>query len=208
MNTLEKQIATILEAELNQPATTREEIETAAKKIAALLEPHEDMLTAAAKLEANTTRTLMEMLAATILATLIEEQGGGRANIRYSPASMDHMMKNYTFTAEKEGMVTNVRIKLREDSHLFKTHEAAETWTKGIPEDPTGAKPQAEPKEHTRPKWAIRSQGQLWEMKDMEDARTCLDSYLKYDPTAHVENRHCMHLACPSTGCTELTSGN
>lgn len=218
MSILKAQISRILKVGLspfmnvgNTDAMAAAE-ESVIDKLVALCEPNTNMMVAAASLEAETTELLMQMHAATILATLLEEEGGGRANISYSPLSMDHMMKHYTFTAEKTDMITTVRISLREDSSL----NTEEGWREpsnrhGVmqqDESPAGALPQAEPKVHDRPLWMIRSNGELWRMMDRRDAERQLPNYIAHDPTAVLENRHCDHLFCPSTGCTKEVTSN
>lgn len=222
-----KQIADIFRGELKSSPIGPDEhkIQAAAEKIAELTKSDSLMLTAAAALENEVTSTLMDMLAATILATLIEEQGGGRANISFSPNSMNHMTKHYTYDVTTDGLTRTVAIAMREDSPLRHDMEA---WTEdsnrhGVAlqdEDPTGAKPQAEPKVHDRPVWAVRTsifndienewQPALRNCHDRADAeRQCL-AITKRDPerSSHVENRYCLHPECPSTGCnmTEATS--
>ena len=213
----EKQIADIIRAELNQRPSqaTPENIEAAAAKIAAALPDYNQIAVTAAALENEVTSTLMDMTVATVLATLIEEEGGGRSNIGISPLSMDHMMKHYIYEVRNEGMIRHVSIKLREDSNL--QDEAA--WREpsnrhGVmhqDEDTANAKPQAEPKVHDRPVWAVRywcatGDGFRPELKkcvDREDAERVVRGYHDDDgrPDATIENRYCLHPDCPSTGC-------
>lgn len=207
-----KQIADIIRAELNQHPSqaTPENIESAAEKIAAALPDYNQIAVTAAALENEITSTLMDMSVATVLATLIEEEGGGRSNIGISPLSMDHMMKHYIYEVRNEGMIRHVSIKLREDSNL--QDEAA--WREpsnrhGVmhqDEDTANAKPQAEPKVHDRPVWAVRDGAGLHEMPDEDAAKAFV--LKSVDPIAAVENRYCLHQDCPSTGCNhaEATS--
>ena len=64
-----------------EPGAMQESIRKAAEKIAELMKSDHTMLLAAQSLENEVTSTLMDMLAATILSTLIEEEGGGRSPI-------------------------------------------------------------------------------------------------------------------------------
>lgn len=190
-----------------------EAIDTVAEKIAALVSD-DGAPVAAAQLENEITSTLMDMTVATVLATLIEEEGGGRSNIGISPLSMDHMMKHYLYEVRNEGMIRHVSIKLREDSNL--QDEAA--WREpsnrhGVmhqDEDTANAKPQAEPKVHDRPVWAVRSplEACLYECADQAQAEETLRKTLPIDRLATIENRFCLHSDCPSTGCNhaEATS--
>lgn len=206
---LTKQIADIIRAELRVD-NSADTIESTAAKIEALLPDYNAILVSSAALENEITSHLMDMLAATLLATLIEEEGGGRSNISYSPLSMDHMMKHYDFTVENDGLIRTVRISLKPDSDLTDESKWREPSNRhGVmhqDEDPTGAKPQAEEHVHNRPIWAIRANDALWRMADQADAGRLLPNYLQGDPTAHIENRFCLHKECPSTGCNEVTS--
>lgn len=188
-------------------------ITAAAEKIAELSKSDAEMLTAAAALENEVTSTLMDMLAATILATLIEEEGGGRSNISFSPNSMNHMTKNYTYSVTTEGLTRTVAIEMREDSPLRHDHDAWEAPSNrhGVAlqdEDPTGAKPQAEAHVYDRPLWAVKGAGRLRNCHDRKDAETQCVSLMERNPEEiyTVENRYCLHWECPSTGCNEKDS--
>lgn len=204
-----KQIADIIRDEHRAHNGADRFIETAAEKIAELTDDN-GATVAAAMLENEVTSTLMDMTVATVLATLIEEEGGGRSNIGISPLSMDHMMKHYIYEVRNEGMIRHVSIKLREDSDL--QDEAA--WREpsnrhGVmhqDEDSANAKPQAEPKVHDRPLWAVRDGAGLHEMPDEDAAKAFV--LKSVDPIAAVENRYCLHQDCPSTRCNraEATS--
>ena len=152
--------------------------ERAAVKVAELFDDHGQTLVAAAALENEVTSTLLDMTVATVLATLIEEEGTGRCNIDYSPMSMDHMMQHYVLETSNNGLVRTVRIKLREDSNLNDVEnwrlpsnrhgvvDVADTTYK-----PDDLKPQAEPKVHDRPVWAVRRHGGLDQADDEEMAQ-------------------------------------
>lgn len=212
------QIVTIIEASLAEREKgtsrgTRVALEKAAEKIAGILEEDNKMLVSAAALENEVTSTLMDMLAATILATLIEEEGGGRSNITYSPMSMEHMAQHYTYETENDGLIRTVRIKLREDSNLNDQAAWREPSNRHglVPVESevsgAGAKPQAEPKEHNRPVWAIRyidkeEQPHLALMHDQADATRHVGDYESPGaPLPEVQNRWCLHADCPTTGC-------
>lgn len=209
-----KQIADIIRAELNQHPSqaTPENIEAAAEKIAALT-ADDGSAVAAAMLENEVTSTLMDMTVATVLATLIEEEGGGRSNISISPMSMDHMNQHYIYEVRNEGLIRHVSIKMREDSPLQDEANWREpSHRHGLVDIAPDAltidqlKPQAEPKVHDRPVWAVRDGAGLHEMPDEEAAKAFV--LKSVDPIAAVENRFCLHPDCPSTGCnhTEATS--
>jgi len=199
----------------------KETLESLPEKIEELTKADATMLTAAAALENEVTSTLLDMAVATVLATLLEEEGGGRCNVAISPNSMSYMTKNYTYSVTMNGMTRNIAIQMREDSPLRHNEDAwnAPSNRHGVALDPdmtgAGAKPQAEPKEHDRPVWAVKTMGHdfvndimvpvLRNCHDRQDAeRQCLDM-LKREPNrpATVENRYCLHPECPSTGCNQ-----
>lgn len=198
-----KQIERILYDFLGQGGGDADTIRETAEKIAALSDDNGAAL-AAAMLENEITSTLMDMTVATVLATLIEEEGGGRSNVSISPMSMDHMQQHYLYEVRNEGMIRHVSIKMREDSPL----QDEENWRKpshrhGLvdvaDESTENAKPQADPKVHDRPLWAVRDGAGLHEMPDEAAAKAFV--LKSVDPIAVVENRFCYHADCPTTGC-------
>lgn len=207
-----KQIERILYDFLGQGGGDADTIRETAEKIAALSDDNGAAL-AAAMLENEITSTLMDMTVATVLATLIEEEGGGRSNVSISPMSMDHMQQHYIYEVRNEGMIRHVSIKMREDSPL----QNEEEWRKpshlhGLvdvaDEAPSidSLKPQAEPKVHDRPVWAVfvpidGEEPYLRPCNDEEHARTVLRAIVGSHPLAKIENRYCLHPDCPSTGC-------
>lgn len=206
------QIATLLRAEENDVNNHGDGLwqERAAEKIMALFDDGGAAL-AAAQLESEVTSTLIDMTIATVLATLIEEEGGGRSNIQFSAMAMDHMMKHYRYTSSMGGLIRTVSVELREDSDL-RNEDAwrAPSNRHGVmhqDEDPTGAKPQAEPVEYDRPIWAIRwwdadDTSHLANMLDRKRAQSALANYTYLGrPAPTIENRHCLHTDCPSQAC-------
>jgi len=210
---LTKQIERILYDFLGQGGGDADTIRETAEKIAALADDN-GAAVAAAMLENEVTSTLMDMTVATVLATLIEEEGGGRSNVSISPMSMDHMQQHYLYEVRNDGMIRHVSIKMREDSPL----QDEENWRKpshrhGLvdsaptpPHSVDDLKPQAAPKVHDRPVWAVRDGAGLHEMDDEAAAKAFV--LKSVDPIAAVENRYCLHEDCPSTGCnhSEATS--
>lgn len=211
-----EQIERIITAEfMGQNDDTFKAFRAAAEKVHALVKPDHDMHVMSAVLENEITSTLLDMAVATTLATLFEEEGGGRSNVQISTMSMEHMQQHYKYTSEIDGMVRTIKIELREDSPL----NTAEGWREpsnrhGLTEvappeaGPIGlvTHPPAEPKEYNRPEWYIRSTGALWRMGDHADAARNIRSYVQGDPTAVIENRWCGHTDCPSTGCNHDAS--
>lgn len=213
-----KQIADIIRAELagSLASTASDQVERAAEKIATLT-ADDGSAVAAAMLENEVTSTLMDMTVATVLATLIEEEGGGRSNISISPMSMDHMNQHYIYEVRNEGLIRHVSIKMREDSPLQDEANWREpSHRHGLVDMAPDAltidqlKPQAEPKEHNRPVWAIKNgNGSLFRMHDQADAERQLRGEgdhthaprFKDDPLSVIENRWCLHVDCPTTGC-------
>jgi hypothetical protein len=207
-----KQIETMITDALK--STPRLAITRVAEKIAALI-ADDGATVAAAMLENEVTSTLMDMTVATVLATLIEEEGGGRANVSISPMSMDHMLKHYEHIVTTDGMIRNVAIQMREDSDLKNEIAWREPSNRhGVmhqDEDQTGAKPQAEERVYDRPVWAVRvsvegEPSTLMSCANRADAEAVMRTTGKAYSMASVENRYCLHAGCPSTGCTEATS--
>lgn len=202
---LTKQIENILYDFIGQGGGDGDTIREYAEKIAALTSDNGATL-AAAMLENEVTSTLMDMTVATVLATLIEEEGGGRSNISISPMSMDHMQQHYLYEVRNEGMIRHVSIKLREDSNLqdetawrepSNRHGLVDVAPDSLTIDQL--RPQAEPKEYKRPVWAVRDGAGLHEMPDEDTAKAFV--LKSVDPIAAVENRYCLHPDCPSTRC-------
>lgn len=185
----------------------------AAEKIAELTKSDAAMMVAGQALENEITSTLMDMLAATILVKLIEEEGGGRANIRYSPFDMEQAMSRWNYTVENEGMVRNVRISMKEggsaEAEFEKTDEAPFPGASGLMRrddlSTEGAKPQAEEHIYDRPLWAVKGDGRLRNCHDRKDAEAQCLSLIERNPEEiyTVENRHCLHWECPASGCNE-----
>lgn len=215
-----KQVEAIITAECviqPSPAFTRQ-VRNAAEKIVALFDDG-GAAVAAAQLEGEVTSTLVDMTIATVLATLIEEEGGGRSNIQFSAMAMDHMMKHYRHTSKMDGLIRTVSVELREDSDL----RSEDAWREPsnrhgvMHQDETGGtlmQLPAEPKEHDRPVWAIRwwtdrEDTEFANMLDRNDAQKRLADYTFLGrPAPTIENRFCLHTACPSSKChiSEATS--
>ena len=165
-----------------------------------------DMLAAYAKADLNTTEALIHMVAATVLKKLIDEEGGGRANISISPMDMDELFKEYHVKAERNGLITTISI------HAIQADDypaLGQTRLLEQNEDTSGALPQAEPKPE-RPVWGVRyarldGEPRFFTVANRDDAETVLRS-MNLDPTAHIENRMCQHETCPSNVCNEVTS--
>lgn len=186
-----------------------------------------EMLAAAETANVEVTDTLIQMVAATVLATLIDEEGGGRANITISPFQMDEMMRRYELTATRDGMITAVSIKARPG--MFPGLEVSgHTVPADIPmpesmyltDDPADSGPAApQAAEHTydRPLWAARLNGRLYPASDRAQAERVVERKEDEGYVAQVENRFCYHDGCPSDRCNmaqsasddgEVTSGS
>jgi len=161
-----------------------------------------EMLSAAEMANVETTETLMTMRAGTVLMNLGKQYGYGESalTVTYSPDAMSAMMRDYELTATRDGMITTVRIIPRPGGASIGAQD----------ESGEGAKPQAEPKLHDRPVWAIRyfaTRGgpYLAKMHDEADAERHMPDYLGgYDqPEPTIENRFCLHVGCPTTGCLD-----
>lgn len=194
-------------------------IASAAATIFESIPDYNAIMVSTAALENEVTSTLLDMLAATILATLIDEEGGGRTNITFSQASMQEKMAAWSYRVETDGMIRTVRItpaKPEEfeegDGTEIQKGMAAKTGLKisglGPESDSTRVHPQAEPKEYNRPVWAIRYVAEdvplLAIMHDYGDANRHVNDYQSEDaPLPEIQNRWCHHVDCPTTGCLQ-----
>lgn len=136
----------------------------------------------------ETTETLIGMVAATVLAKLIQDEGGGRANVTFGPADMDQMMADYEMEAKRDGLLTVVHIKPRE--------QARERLMSQV-EDASGANPQVIPSP-AKPYYFFNSRGTGRQGPMPKDEAQAL-VYKSVDPTATVENRMCKRAKCPNS---------
>lgn len=200
-----------------------------AQKIHDLCKPDHTIHIAAAALEGEVTSTLLDMTVATVLAKLIDQEGGGRTNFSFSPMDMASAMKEWSYTVEHDGMVRTVRIQPKNaeeweegdgdvlaHSALAKSMERASTY-EPMPEDfappadasainDLTAQPQADPHEYNRPLWAVRvclpdADGPYLQLVPSHGAAA---EYVRLASEAEIvtiENRWCDHIDCPSSGC-------
>lgn len=163
-----------------------------------------DLLAAFAKSDLENTEALIEMVAATVLYKLAMEEGKGRSNISISPLDMDEMWRAMEVTSNRDGMVCHISISPREKETQSLYVDIGNTY---IDEDVSKAKPQAEAVFANRPVWAIRWSNEagthLAKMLDELDARRQYASFVVegFAPP-QIENRHCMHIDCPTEKCT------
>jgi hypothetical protein len=156
-----------------------------------------EMVAASETAHVETTETLIHMTAATVLHKLIEEEGGGRLNITFSPDDMDNMHRLYQMDATHDGMITTVRIEPREGAFPG----ASLRVQPGI--DDTPADEQAPEHVYDRPLWATRIDGKLFPASDREQAEKMLQG-ITDDQVAQVENRFCYHNDCPAERCNHV----
>lgn len=166
-----------------------------------------DLLAETEKANVQTTDTLISMVAATVLAKLIEDEGGGRSNITFGPQDMDAMHREYEMTATRDGLLTTVSIRPRPETDKSETTQAGSLMEQA--EEAGKALPQVESAVHDRPVWAIRyyaSHGgpYLARMHDQRDAEIHLSDYETEGAAAPVvENRMCLHPECPVDQCNQ-----
>lgn len=156
-----------------------------------------DMIAAVEQGNVETTETLIHMVAATVLAKLIEDEGGGRSNISFSPADMDAMHRDYEMVANRDGMVTTIKIIPRDPHALIvggPDHDLNRLMAQG--EDTTGALPQVEASP-AKPYFFYRDGGGRQGPMEKDDAQALV--LKSVDPTAHVENRMCGRVECPNS---------
>lgn len=179
--------------------------------------------------------TLINMVAAAVLAKLIADEGGGRANIEFSPKDMDDMHQRYEIDATRDGMITKIKLVPRpgafaEAGLAVTKHEeiAGMTFSTELspdadqPEPPesfysTQDRDEAPAKEQTaehvydRPLWATRVDGKIFPASSKEQAERMVKG-AKGNQIATIENRFCYHKECPAERCniaaTEVASEN
>lgn len=156
-----------------------------------------DMIAAVEQGNIETTETLIHMVAATVLAKLIEDEGGGRSNISFSPADMDAMHRDYEMVANRDGMVTTIKIIPRDPHALIvggPDHDLNRLMAQN--EDTEGALPQVEASP-AKPYFFFRDGAGRQGPMSQEDAQALV--LKSVDPTAHVENRMCGRAECPNS---------
>lgn len=202
-------------------------VDEAAQKVHDLCKPDHTIHVAAAALEAEVTDTLLNMTVATVLAALIEQEGGGRTNFAFSPMQMADISTRWTWDVERDGMVRTVRIQPKDaaefeeadgdllaHSALAKSMSRAATYENADedfvppadPESDIPVQPQARVHEYNRPVWAVRvclteDDGPYLQQVPSQRAAAEYVRTASEATIATVENRWCMHLECPSTGC-------
>lgn len=167
-----------------------------------------EMVAAVETQNVEVTETLIHMVAATVLSVLIDEEGGGRANVSFSPHDMDEMHRRYMLDAKHDGMLTVVRIAPREGVDMARQEPDARTAapTSFYREDGIDstepAQPQAPVHVFDRPLWAARVDGHLFPASD-EDQAKAIVGRADVGQIAQVENRYCYHPECPAEHCNQ-----
>ncbi len=156
-----------------------------------------DMIAAVEQGNVEITETLIHMVAATVLAKLIEDEGCGRSNISFSPADMDAMHRDYELHHKRDGLVTTVTIVPR-DKQVFLVGgpDHALNWLMAQDEDTTDALPQVE-QSPAKPYFFYRDGGGRQGPMGKQEAQDLV--FKSVDPTAHVENRMCGRAECPNS---------
>jgi hypothetical protein len=153
-----------------------------------------DLIAAQAGEDAKVAETLIEMVAATVLHKLIEEEGGGRANVTFSPSDMDEMHKRYNMIVNRDGMTTEIKIEPRpsERASLKLSYDR-----EGTMEKPASPQAEAKPEE---PHWFAKIGGERLHAADKRSAENAVRLAISDDPTtvAEVENRRCPQSKCPA----------
>lgn len=148
-----------------------------------------DLVAEHEKRHVETTSTLVQMVAATVLAKLVDEEGGGRTNITFGPPDMDKMMSEYEMSATVDGLLTTVRIEPRNPDEYVRHRLALQ------PEVTSDAAPQVEATDTPKPYYFFKDgSGRQGPMEKADAEALVLKSV---DPIATAENR-----TCPYRGCT------
>lgn len=189
-----------------------------------------EMIAAVETQNVEVTETLIHMVAATVLAKLIDEEGGGRTNISFSPADMDEMHQRYMMHSTRDGLITTVKIEPRQGAFDKKLYGGADTnddeemefvptvqdvvpptsfYAEAGPIDSGSAEPQAKHVEHDRPLWAARINGKLYPASGRLQAGRVVTTRSAEEPNAvvQVENRFCYHDDCPAERCNRTVDG-
>lgn len=171
-----------------------------------------EMVAAIEEMNVGVTETLINMVIATVLATLIDEEGGGRTNVAISPQAMSQMLDRYEMDAKRDGLLSVVNITPRPgvfgdaplpplEAHLEAKPESLMTQD----EEETAFEPQAEAHEYDRPLWGARVDGKLFPTSGREQAETVVRN-ADTGQIATIENRYCYHPDCPAERCNHLTN--
>lgn len=184
-------------------------VDEAAEKIAALWPDDGAILVSAAQIENEVTSTLINMVAATVLATLINTEGGGRTNVTISPGEMQAVLSEWEYTVETKGMYRTIRIAPKNPADWTdeKPPSKLESLLMGDHDDGP-ATSQAPEHEYTRPLWAVNylnklSGRSLMRCYDQADAERQIRAFSVATADARIENRWCLHPGCPTTGCQD-----
>lgn len=161
-----------------------------------------EMVAAIETQNVEVTETLIHMTAATVLAKLIDEEGGGRCNVSFSPADMDSMHQRYIMHSTREGLVTTVKIEPRPDAF---TDPPTSFYAEQGADADEPAKPQAAEHVFDRPLWAARIDGKLFPSSDHAQAQA-LVGRADVGQIAQVENRFCYHPECPAEHCNRTVN--
>lgn len=153
-----------------------------------------DMIAAIEMGNVEITETLIHMVAATVLAKLIEEEGGGRSNISFSPADMDAMHRDYEMQAKRDGLVTTITLVPRD--HMTHTAGGPALFDTILPADALNALPQVEASV-AKPYWFFNDNGFRLGPMTRDEAVEHLG--ISKNPLAHVENRMCPNAACKNS---------
>lgn len=181
------------------------------------------MLAEGERANIEVTETLIHMVAATVLAKLIEDEGGGRCNVEFSPKDMDDMHRRYEIEAEHDGLLTKIKIVPRPGAfagngdELVKTipgdrvivdpeqPEPPESFYRTQDRDEVPAKSQSPEHVYDRPLWATRVDGKLFPASDKLQAERMVKG-AKGDQIATIENRYCYHKECPAERCNVVAA--
>jgi hypothetical protein len=164
-----------------------------------------DMLAAYAEADVATTETLIHMVAATVLAKLIEDEGGGRSNVEFSPLDMSAMHDAYHMDVERDGIVTKIKLRPKRETDILTIQPRIMLQD----EDVSDAKPQVAPLAE-RPWWGVIAGGELVFVDRQRGKAEAYLSAVMPDISASLQNRMCQHDTCPAAKCNipepEVTS--
>lgn len=181
------------------------------------------MLAEVERANLDVTETLIHMTAATVLAKLIADEGGGRANIEFSPKDMDDMHQRYEIDAKRDGMLTTIKLVPRAGAFADNGDAIVKEGESGYvapnedqPEPPVSfyrnpgnldlenpAEDQVEREAKLRPLWSARIGGKMFPASDRDQAEMMV-RHAADDSLPTVENRFCYHKDCPAEHCNRV----
>ncbi len=175
-----------------------------------------EMVAAAEMSHVETTQTLLGMVAATVLAKLIDEGDCNRANVSFTPRTMDDMYARYDLEIVQDGLETKVKITPKPGAfaqggaiELTGVTEAAPLppAEAALADRPESLMRQDEPDSPADEQAVAKDPERYYFFNDGTKRSGPMplgtaEQYARMTPNllAHIENRACPLVECPSAG--------